>query len=142
MPVPADGYAGDVTPTEAFEMVKDGTAVLVDVRTHPEWVYVGMPDLSSAQAQPAVIEWQSYPTGQPNPRFVHQLNAAVGPPGDRSIVFLCRSGVRSAAAARAATAAGYTHSYNILDGFEGGLGPDGHRGTTGWRAEGLPWRQG
>lgn len=142
MPVPADGYAGDVTASEAFAMVKDGTALLVDVRTHPEWVYVGIPDLSSAGAQPAMVEWQSYPSGQPNPQFLDQLGVAAGPPGDRTIVFLCRSGVRSVAAARTAAAAGYTHSYNILEGFEGGLDADGHRGGTGWRAEGLPWRQG
>jgi rhodanese-related sulfurtransferase len=56
-------------------------------------------------------------------------------------VFLCRSGVRSVAAARAATAAGLGRSFNVLDGFEGGLDRAGHRGRAGWRAERLPWRQ-
>ena len=29
-----------------------------------------------------------------------------------------------------------------LDGFEGAVDPEGHRGTTaGWKASGLPWRQ-
>ena len=142
MPVPADGYAGDVTPAEAFDMVKAGTATMVDVRTHAEWVYVGVPDLSSTGAQLVSIEWVSYPTGRPNPQFLAQLAAATGGPGDRPIVLLCRSAVRSVAAAKAATAAGYTHCYSILHGFEGGLDDAGHRGATGWRAEGLPWRQG
>lgn len=142
MPVPADGYAGDVTPTEAYELVKSGQATLVDCRTHAEWVYVGMPDLSSAGARLATVEWQSYPTGQRNSGFLTQLRETVGAPGDQQVVFLCRSGVRSVAAAKAATAVGYTRSYNVLDGFEGGLGIDGHRGVRGWRAEGLPWRQG
>lgn len=142
MTVPANGYTGDVTPTEAYAMVQDGSAVLVDVRTHPEWVYVGMPDLSEAGSEPLPVEWQSFPTGQPNRQFLEQLAAVAGPPGDQGIVFLCRSGVRSVAAAKAAAAAGYTRTYNILHGFEGGLDADGHRGATGWRAEGLPWRQG
>lgn len=142
MPVPADGYAGDLTPHEAFEMVKDADATLVDCRTHAEWVYVGVPDLSVLGQRAAHVEWVGYPTGQQNPHFMAQLRAAVGEPSDRRVVFLCRSGVRSVAAARAATAAGYTRSYNILHGFEGGIDADGHRGVTGWRAEGLPWRQG
>ena len=60
---------------------------------------------------------------------------------DAPLVFVCRSGVRSVAAAHAATAAGLGRSYNVIDGFEGGLDAEGHRGTTGWRAAGLPWRQ-
>ena len=57
------------------------------------------------------------------------------------MVFLCRSGNRSIGAAKAATAAGIEPSYNVLDGFEGDLDDDKHRGGTGWKAVGLPWRQ-
>ena len=60
---------------------------------------------------------------------------------ERPVVFLCRSGNRSIGAAEAATEAGIAPSYNVLDGFEGNLDSDGHRGGTGWRAIGLPWRQ-
>jgi len=61
---------------------------------------------------------------------------------EHHIYFLCRSGVRSLAAAEAAQAAGFPYVYNIADGFEGPPDRAGHRGTTsGWKAEGLPWRQ-
>ena len=78
---------------------------------------------------------------QVNGAFVDQLKQAGFTPEHR-IYFLCRSGVRSVAAARAAQAAGFPHAYNIADGFEGPTDGEGHRGkTAGWKAEGLPWRQ-
>jgi rhodanese-related sulfurtransferase len=56
---------------------------------------------------------------------------------------LCRSGHRSDSAARAATAAGYTRAFNVLEGFEGNKDAEGHRGSLGgWRKAGLPWVQG
>ena len=57
------------------------------------------------------------------------------------MVYLCRSGNRSIGSAQAATAAGIGPSYNVLDGFEGNLDENGHRGGTGWKAVGLPWKQ-
>ncbi len=141
MPTPADGYAGDVTPAEAWEMLRAG-ARLVDVRTQAEWGFVGIPDLRELQQQLVQVEWLSYPSGQLNPGFVDELKASLGPDEpDTPVLFLCRSGVRSVSAARTATQAGFARSFNVLDGFEGGLDPAGHRGGTGWRAEGLPWRQ-
>ncbi len=141
MPTPADGYAGDVTPTEAWEMLAQG-ARLVDVRTRAEWGFVGIPDLHELQQQLVQIEWLSYPSGQLNPGFVQDLQASLGESDPEApVLFLCRSGVRSVGAAKAATQAGFSRSYNILDGFEGGVDEAGHRGGAGWRAEGLPWRQ-
>jgi rhodanese-related sulfurtransferase len=60
---------------------------------------------------------------------------------DRPVIFLCRSGNRSIGAAEAATEAGITPSYNVIDGFEGQLDGNNHRGGNGWRALGLPWKQ-
>jgi rhodanese-related sulfurtransferase len=136
-------YAGDLTPQQAWDLLAaDDRAVLVDVRTDAEWRYVGIPDTSPLGQRPALIEWSTYPNGQRNPDFVASLGAAGLEPGDgRPVIFLCRSGVRSVAAATAATAAGYGPAYNVLDGFEGNVGPDGHRGAQGWRAAGLPWTQ-
>ncbi|HEX5333904.1 MAG TPA: rhodanese-like domain-containing protein [Cellulomonas sp.] len=136
-------YASDLTPQQAWDLLAaDERAVLVDVRTDAEWRYVGVPDTSSLGRRAALIEWSTYPSGQPNPNFLASLAAAGLTPGDaRPVVFLCRSGVRSVAAATAATAAGYGPAYNVLDGFEGNVGPDGHRGAQGWRAAGLPWTQ-
>ena len=136
-------YAGDLTPHQAWELLTTDTrALLVDVRTDAEWAYVGIPDASTIDGRAALVEWVSYPTGRPNPQFLKQLGELGLEPGDeRPLVFLCRSGVRSVAAANAATAAGLGPAYNVLEGFEGDVGPDGHRGHSGWRAAGLPWRQ-
>ncbi|HEY8721669.1 rhodanese-like domain-containing protein [Pengzhenrongella sp.] len=136
-------YAGDLTPAQAWELLEgDERAVLVDVRTAAEWRYVGVPDVGSLGRAPALVEWIGYPSGAQNPRFLDQLAAAGLAAGDgRPVVFLCRSGVRSIAAAQAATAAGLGPAYNVLEGFEGGVDRAGHRGATGWRAAGLPWSQ-
>lgn len=140
-------YAGDITPQQAWELLREHPeAVLVDVRTDAEWRYVGVPDTSSIDRRTVLIEWVSYPTGARNESFVDQLVEAgiadgAGADSVRPVIFLCRSGQRSIGAAEAATAAGIGPSYNVLDGFEGGLGGDGRRGTTGWRAVGLPWTQ-
>lgn len=136
-------YAGDVTPTEVWaELEKDSDAVLVDVRTRAELTYVGFPDLSRLGKQLVAIEWQTFPHGTVNDQFVDQLRSA-GITEDQPVYFLCRSGARSRAAATIATQAGYSVAYNVDQGFEGGVDADGHRGTTsGWKAAGLPWRQG
>jgi rhodanese-related sulfurtransferase len=134
-------YAGDITPKQAWDLLSDNpAAVLVDVRTDAEWRFVGVPDLTGLGRNVVYIEWNSS-DGRHNDNFVADLLERV-PAGDgRPVVFLCRSGNRSIGAAEAATAAGITPSYNVLDGFEGQLDNDGHRGGNGWRAIGLPWKQ-
>ncbi|TCT12009.1 thiosulfate sulfurtransferase [Tepidamorphus gemmatus] len=126
-------------------LAEDPSAVLVDVRTRAEWTFVGVADLSPIGKQPVLIEWQSYPAMQVNPRFLEELAAALGAiPAAREapLFFLCRSGARSASAAARATAAGYAACFNISDGFEGRLDVARHRGTVeGWKASGLPWVQ-
>ena len=132
----------DVRPAEAWDALRnDPAAVLVDVRTDAEWTFVGLPDLSTAGKQPALIPWQVYPSMGVNGAFTDHLRKAGATPLNR-IYFLCRSGARSLAAAQAAQAAGFPNSYNVADGFEGPPDAEGHRGTVaGWKAEGLPWRQ-
>lgn len=115
-------------------------AVLVDCRTDAEWRFVGVPDLTSLGREVVYIEWNSS-DGRRNENFVDDLTTAGVTPGDRPVIFLCRSGNRSIGAAEAATAAGIGPSYNVLDGFEGNLDEHQHRGATGWRAIGLPWKQ-
>lgn len=126
-------------------LAEDRSAVLVDVRTRAEWAFVGVADLSPIGKQPVLIEWQSYPAMQVNPRFLDELAAALGgSPASREapLFFLCRSGARSASAAASAAAAGYAACFNISDGFEGRLDVARHRGTVeGWKASGLPWVQ-
>ncbi len=139
---PAAGYAGDVEPAIAWEILGgDAQAILVDVRTRAEWNYVGLPDLSSLNKEPALLEWPVFPSMQPNSDFVPALTGAVAD-RDTPLLFICRSGVRSAAAAKAVTAAGYSSCFNVTDGFEGPLDAQSRRGVAaGWKAAGLPWRQ-
>ena len=133
-------YAGDITPQQSWKLLSENPdAVLVDVRTDAEWKWVGVPDLTGLGREVVFVEWNTA-QGR-NENFVADLIAAGVTPGERPVIFLCRSGVRSISAAEAATAAGIAPSYNVLDGFEGQLDETGHRGVTGWRAEGLPWKQ-
>ena len=133
-------YAGDITPQESWKLLAENPeSVLVDVRTAAEWSWVGVPDLSNLGRQVVFIEWNT--AGGRNQNFVADLIAAGVTPGERPVIFLCRSGNRSIPAAQAATAAGIAPAYNMLEGFEGQLDEHGHRGAAGWRAEGLPWKQ-
>jgi rhodanese-related sulfurtransferase len=139
-------YAGDKTAIEAFEMLKqDKSALLVDVRTRPEWAFVGAPDLSELGKDVLAVEWQEYPSMRVNPQFagtLSELIAKAGGDAKTPILFLCRSGARSRAAAIAMTAAGHMHCYNVAGGFEGGHDDRRRRGALeGWKAGGLPWTQ-
>ncbi len=129
-------YEGALLPAEAHLILQEAPAAkLVDVRTRAEWEWVGFIP-GSVQ-----IEWQTYPGGQPNAHFIDALKQQVDK--ESLVMFLCRSGVRSHAAAAAATQAGYLDCYNVLQGFEGDKDANGHRNTSGgWRAAGLPWKQG
>ncbi|MPZ29650.1 MAG: rhodanese-like domain-containing protein [Rhodospirillales bacterium] len=139
---PAAGYAGDVAPTTAWKILSENKdSVLIDCRTRAEWSYVGLPDLETLAKKPALIEWQVFPSMQPNPEFVAALSGALANK-EAPLLFICRSGARSAAAAKAMTAAGYSTCLNVADGFEGPLDAQAKRGTAGgWKAAGLPWRQ-
>ena len=131
----------NVAPKQVWAALQgDPSARLVDVRTHAEWNYVGLPDLSAAGQEPVLIPWQMFPTMQVNADFTaHMTQAGLTP--ENKIYFLCRSGVRSVAAARAA-AGGFPTVFNIADGFEGPPDVDGHRGVVaGWKADALPWQQ-
>jgi len=126
------GYAGDVSPNTAYEWMQSGQAVMVDVRSDAEREWVGF----VPGAVP--VAWKQWPGMAMNPLFDEAVKAAAG---RKKIVLLCRSGVRSIAAAQRATQLGL-EAYNILEGFEGDANPDGHRGSQGgWRMRGLPWRQ-
>ena len=135
-------YAGDVSPDKAWQgLGADSRSVLVDVRTRPEWQFVGVPDLSGIGKQVAAVSWQVYPGMERNPQFEEAVRSVAASP-DVPVYFICRSGVRSRAAAIAMTAAGYTQCYNVAGGFEGGLDEARHRGAReGWKAGGLPWVQ-
>lgn len=141
-----DAYAGDVAPGDCLAaLTGNPQAQLIDVRTTAEWAYVGAPDLSAAGREAIRLQWQVFPAMAVDPDFIGTLAAALAARGaleDTPLYFLCRSGVRSKAAALAMTRAGYSHCYNIAGGFEGPPDGEGHRGrVAGWKAAGLPWTQ-
>jgi rhodanese-related sulfurtransferase len=127
-------YAGNVSPQEAWILASSGQAVIIDVRTSEEYKFVGH------VAGTPLVSWQS---GQPltkNPKFTEELAAQAGK--NDLILLLCRSGKRSAAAAEAATRAGFARVLNIREGFEGDISTQAQRGNVGgWRYHGLPWVQ-
>lgn len=130
---PATGYAGDIAPALAWQWRQSGQAVLVDVRTDAEREWVGF----VPGAVP--VAWKQWPGMAPDTGFDEALKAAV--PAGAKVVLLCRSGVRSIAAARRATELGL-EAYNILEGFEGDADDQAQRGHRGgWRMRGLPWMQ-
>jgi sulfur dioxygenase len=137
-PRPAAGahaglYAGDVSPQLAWQWVQAGQAVLVDVRTDAEREWVGF----VPGAVP--VAWKQWPGMALNPQFDDAIQQAAGE--GKPLVLLCRSGVRSIAAAKRATELGL-QAYNILEGFEGDPDASAQRGRQGgWRFHGLPWRQ-
>jgi sulfur dioxygenase len=130
---PAQGYAGDITPQLACQWWQQGDAVLVDVRSDAEREWVGFVPGAIA------VAWKQWPGMAVDGGFGESLEAAV--PAGKKVLLMCRSGVRSVAAAKRATELGL-QAYNILEGFEGDADEDGHRGRKGgWRFRGLPWRQ-
>jgi rhodanese-related sulfurtransferase len=130
---PAQGYAGDVSPELAWAWAQSGEATLVDVRTDAERTWVGF--VPGAQA----LAWKQWPGMAMNPEFDAGIQALGA--GGRKLVLLCRSGVRSIAAAQRATELGL-QAFNILEGFEGDPDAQAHRGHVGgWRLRGLPWQQ-
>ena len=128
------GYAGNVTPSEALELLNAGAARLIDVRTPEERKFVGYVQDSVA------VPWATGTAFTRNPRFIRELEGNVRK--DEVLLFLCRSGSRSILAAEAASRAQFHQAYNILEGFEGELDPQRRRGSNdGWRFRGLPWVQ-
>ncbi len=130
-------YAGAVTPQEAFQLLQSDAAVrLIDVRTNAERDWVGQVLLGPNQVH--AVQWNLYPA-KSNPDFLSELAQVADK--ETVLLFLCRSGVRSKAAAQLATEHGYAHCYDILEGFEGDKDEAGHRKMiNGWCHAGLPWR--
>lgn len=137
------GYAGNLTVEEAWSLLgRDPDAVLVDIRTQAEWSYVGVPDLSAIGREAVFAQWLLALSMRENQNFFNELAAQGVTPGKAAII-MCRTVNRSPKATRAMTAKGFPHCYFLLDGFEGSLDEEKHRGVRdGWKAAGLPWVQG
>jgi rhodanese-related sulfurtransferase len=121
-------YAGDVTPQQAYQLFILQAAELIDVRTLEERQTVGY------VADTPHVAWATGPAMERNPRFIRELESKAGKLD--VILFLCRSGKRSVAAAEAASRLGFKSVFNVTEGFEGELGQE-----NGWRIRGLPWKK-
>lgn len=126
----------NLTPQQSWELLQTNlNAVLIDVRTTIEYGFIGHPPNA------VHVPWKDAPDWQLNVQFVEQVKQAVGDKA-HPVLLLCRSGTRSLDAADALQKAGFEHLINILDGFEGALDEDKHRGNLGgWRFMRLPWEQ-
>lgn len=126
-----------LTPKEAFDLLhKNPDALLIDVRSEMEFLFVGHPK------DALHVGWNDGPDWDINPHFVGEVKKLIGAASDRPVVLICRSGKRSIEAGEALIAKGVTNVYNVLHGFEGDLDDHHHRGSVnGWRFDGLPWEQ-
>lgn len=126
----------NLIPEQCWAVLQQNNhAVMVDVRTKMEHLFVGHP--------PGAIHiaWKEAPDWQLNANFIGDVQRII-PDQSTPILLLCRSGQRSLEAARALEAVGYQHLINIVDGFEGPLDASKQRGKlAGWRFSGLPWQQ-
>lgn len=125
-----------LTPQQAYdELTAHPNTLLIDCRTESEFYYVGHP------TDAVNIQWNTEPDFEVNPNFADEALRMAGRK-DRKIILICRSGKRSQEAGLALESHGFTQVSNVLEGFEGELDADHHRGTFGgWRFRGLPWRQ-
>jgi rhodanese-related sulfurtransferase len=134
----------DISPARAWALLTENPgAALIDVRSRPEWNFVGLCDLSSLGRKPACIAWQHWTERgmARNESFAREF-AALGIDRDAPVMFICRSGARSRAAAEAMAALGWRRCYNVAGGFEGDRDAARHRGVLGgWKAANLPWVQ-
>ncbi len=133
-----------ISSREAWQLLQDNPrAILVDVRSDMEFLFVGHPTGAIH------IPWIDYPEWKLNPNFVTEVRKLVlgGICHDSTnqgvpVVLICRSGKRSLEAGIALIKEGFDEVYNITEGFEGELDDHHHRGTLGgWRFEDLPWEQ-
>ena len=141
-------HVSEETPQEAWSGLENTSdSILVDVRTRPEWSFIGIPDLSPLGKKVLLQEWRVFPDMSVSEGFVANLLEQFGGSAPSKIYFLCRSGVRSLEAAHvvseALSAQGQiAECVNVLEGFEGDLNSERHRGeTNGWKARGLAWGQ-
>ncbi len=133
-----------LSPKEAYELLKkEPTAILVDVRSHMEYLFIGHP------VGAINVPWIEEPSWKINPHFVTEirrllLGGASSHDGDGTVpvVLICRSGKRSLEAGEMLIEDGVPRVYNVSEGFEGELDDHHHRSTHGgWRFHGLPWEQ-
>ena len=135
-------HVHNINSRQCFEKLsKVPDSHLVDVRTKPEWLFVGLPDLQSLKKKTVCISWHVYPNMGINVNFESEILKS-GINKQDTIFLICRSGQRSSDAAEYLASRGFINCCNVVDGFEGETGPDHQRSTVnGWKYSKLPWKQ-
>ena len=131
----------NISSQKCFEKLStEINSQLIDVRTKPEWTYVGVPDLSSINKNVIFVSWQVYPEMRINKFFENQILES-NIKKDDNLYFICRSGNRSNNAAEFLTSRGFSNCFNVIDGFEGKLNHERQRSLIdGWQFNNLPWK--
>ena len=133
-----------LTPQQAWQLLQDDPrAVLVDIRSSMEYLFVGHP------AGSVHVPWIDEPDWVVNPHFVTEVRKLMlggvsceSEDGCAPVILICRSGKRSKDAGKALLASGFRYVCHVDEGFEGELDEHHHRSTVGgWRFRGLPWEQ-
>ena len=132
----------NITSIECFNKLSEiSNSYLIDIRTKPEWEFIGVPDLSSLNKKTIFISWHMYPEMKINSLFENQITESNIKKND-NLFLICRSGNRSSNAAEFLTSRDFTNCFNVKDGFEGEIGPNHQRSTiNGWKYCKLPWKQ-
>ncbi len=139
-----ESHLRHLTPQQAYEMLNnDPRAVLVDIRSSMEFLFVGHP------VGAVHIAWIDEPDWDINPDFsreIKQLMLGGLAKGDEineaPIILICRSGKRSREAGEHLIDQGLSNVYHIDEGFEGERDDKHQRSSVGgWRYHGLPWEQ-
>ena len=140
----SQSHATPLPALEAYELLKSNPrAVLVDIRSTMEYLFVGHP-IGAIH-----VAWIDEPQWTENPHFVTDVRklmlggaTAHDNIGGAPVVLICRSGKRSIDAGKKLLEARFSAVYYVDEGFEGELDESRHRGTIGgWRFRGLPWEQ-
>jgi rhodanese-related sulfurtransferase len=140
----SDRAVKSLTPQQAWQMLQDDPrALLVDIRSTMEYLFVGHPTGA------VHVAWIDEPDWIVNPHFeteIRKLLLGGAVCSDESpcapIILICRSGKRSLEAGKTLLDGGVQNVFHVNEGFEGDLDEHHHRSTIGgWRHRGLPWEQ-
>lgn len=119
----------NLTSPEAYNYLQNQEAVLIDIRTTIEHLFVGHP------VDAVHIPWSDGPQLTRNENFIAEVENLLRTkcpsldPRQQSVVLLCRSGARTQSAGAALLEAGFVNVSHVADGFEGDKDANQHRGN-------------
>lgn len=138
----SDNDVISMSPQQSYNLLRQDTkALLIDIRSSMEYLFVGHP-IGSVH-----IAWIDEPDWTINLDFPDEVAKLAKTkdeenPLDVPIVLICRSGKRTLDAGHMLLEEGFSNVIHVDEGFEGERDESFHRSTVGgWRFRGLPWEQ-